>query len=244
MHLAIVQNDSKYRKSLDDNLGAAGHRVQGFTTTSALKSVDAGEMFDLVLVEWEQLGNGAQPLFDWIRGRFGASVTIIALSAWPKDADIIAALQAGADDHLSKSVAPAVLRARVDAIGRRSQPGERGNGGNERFGDYLFDIPASQVSYRTESIIVTAKEFTLALTLFRNLGRPLSRAALLESLWGRDPDRPTRTLDSHMSKLRAKLGLRPERGFRLTPIYGFGYRLDPGGAPAADAAPRDETETR
>lgn len=243
MHLAIVQNDSKHRKSLEESLGAAGHRVHGFTSGSALKNIDSGEILDLVMVEWEQLGAGAQPLFDWIRGRFGAGVTIIALSAWPKDADIIAALQAGADDHLSKSVAPAVLRARIDAIGRRSQPSER-NGVSEQFGDYLFDIPASQVSYVGENIVVTAKEFTLALTLFRNLGRPLSRAALLESLWGRDPDRPTRTLDSHMSKLRAKLGLRPERGFRLTPIYGFGYRLDPGGAPPADAATGDVTESR
>ena len=73
---------------------------------------------------------------------------------------------------------------------------------------------------------LTDKEFQLALTLFRNLNRPMSRPHLLEAVWGRNPDLPTRTLDVHISRLRLRLGLTPERGFRLSPIHGFGYRLE------------------
>ena len=87
--------------------------------------------------------------------------------------------------------------------------------------------PARQsVVVEGETVTLTAKEFELAATLFRNLHRPLSRAYLLEMVWGRNPDLPTRTLDAHISRIRAKLGLRPERGFRLIPVYSYGYRLE------------------
>ena len=243
MNVAIVQKDNNYRKTLEDILKAAGHAARGFADAQTLAEQRPGETFDLVLIDWEQLGAAAESLLGWLRNRFGASLTIIALSSWPKDADIVEALQAGADDHLAQSIAPSVLRARINAIARRVHAADHPTA-SERFGEFLFDIGNSQVSYRSEDIPVTAKEFTLALTLFRNLARPLSRAALLESLWGRDPDRPTRTLDSHMSKLRAKLGLRPDRGFRLTPIYGFGYRLDPAGAQPAPIAVGNLSESR
>lgn len=62
--------------------------------------------------------------------------------------------------------------------------------------------------------------------LFTNLGRPLSRDYLMETIWGTNRDVMTRTVETHVAKLRAKLGLRPENGFVLITIYGFGYRLE------------------
>ena len=79
----------------------------------------------------------------------------------------------------------------------------------------------------------------LAAFLFRNLGRLLSRGHLLEAVWGRNPDLATRTVDTHISRVRSKLNLRPENGFRLTPTYNFGYRLekiDPSESPAIGEA--------
>jgi DNA-binding response OmpR family regulator len=66
----------------------------------------------------------------------------------------------------------------------------------------------------------------VALTLFRNLNRALSRSYLLDTIWGSDPDLSSRTLDMHISRVRSKLNLRPDAGFRLTPVYSYGYRLE------------------
>jgi DNA-binding response OmpR family regulator len=77
-----------------------------------------------------------------------------------------------------------------------------------------------------KQIEVTQKEFDLALLLFQNLGRPLSRAYILEAIWSRERDVPSRTMDTHVSRVRNKLQLKPENGFRLTPVYSYGYRLE------------------
>lgn len=77
-----------------------------------------------------------------------------------------------------------------------------------------------------EQIELTDKEFDLSMFLFRNLGRLISRGHMLEAVWGRNPNLATRTVDTHISRVRSKLGLRPENGFRLTPTYNYGYRLE------------------
>jgi DNA-binding winged helix-turn-helix (wHTH) protein len=75
-------------------------------------------------------------------------------------------------------------------------------------------------------IDVTHKEFNLALLFFRNIGRPLSRAYIHEAIWVRETAVPSRTMDTHVSRVRNKLQLRPENGFRLVPVYSYGYRLE------------------
>lgn len=101
-----------------------------------------------------------------------------------------------------------------------------------------MDPGAHTVSWEGHVETLTPKEFQLATILFNNLARPLSREYLLRRVWGQRPDLETRTLDAHVSRLRSKLRLRPANGFRLTTVYGFGYRLeacDPQGQPEADA---------
>ena len=87
-------------------------------------------------------------------------------------------------------------------------------------------IESRQVAVSGRQVALTHKEFDLALLLFQHLSRPLSRAHILDVIWKRATDIPSRTMDTHVSVLRSKLGLRPENGYRLTPIYGYGYRLE------------------
>src|SRR5690606_3809743 len=96
----------------------------------------------------------------------------------------------------------------------------------EQFGDFVFDARTETVHVRGEPIQLTAKEFALGLTFFRNVNRTLSRSYLLETFWGRSPNLETRTIDAHISKLRKKLGLHACNSYRLLAIYGRGYRLE------------------
>ncbi|MEO8599609.1 MAG: helix-turn-helix domain-containing protein, partial [bacterium] len=94
------------------------------------------------------------------------------------------------------------------------------------FGRYGFEIRRGQLTLDGALIALTKKEFDLALLFFRNINRPLSRATILESVWSSNIEIPSRTIDTHVSRVRSKLHLRPENGFRLTPVYSYGYRLE------------------
>ena len=87
-----------------------------------------------------------------------------------------------------------------------------------------------------ERLELTPKEFELTVVLFRNLGRLLSRGHLQEAVWGRSGDLVTRTVDTHVSQVRKKLDLRAETGYRVVPIYNYGYRLEQVGENGASSA--------
>lgn len=120
------------------------------------------------------------------------------------------------------------LLARIQALGRRisgNEPVQR----TLEFSPYRFDLERRELAVGGEVVPLTQKEYELLLFFFKNAGRLLSRAHLLESVWGRSSDINTRTLDTHVSRLRKKLNLNSEKGWRLSSSYHYGYRLEPAG---------------
>ena len=77
-----------------------------------------------------------------------------------------------------------------------------------------------------KEVELTQKEFELACYMFQNHGKLLSRVHLLEKLWGLNADVDTRTIDTHVSRIRRKLGIAPENGWQIIPVYGYGYRIE------------------
>ena len=118
----------------------------------------------------------------------------------------------------------AELVARVEALARRSSVALSRT--TESFGTFDFELISKTLKANGDVVRLTPKEFSLALLLFRNLNRAVSRSYIFETIWGMDPDLSTRTLDIHISKIRSKLNLKPETGYRLVPVYGYGYRLE------------------
>lgn len=94
------------------------------------------------------------------------------------------------------------------------------------WGAYSFDKRATVLTVNKVPMKMTQKEFDLALLLFSQLGKSVTRAELFEKVWGREAGFKSRTLDTHVARIRQRLGLIPENGFRLTSIYRLGYRLD------------------
>lgn len=92
---------------------------------------------------------------------------------------------------------------------------------------YVFHPASHEVDIAGATLRLTTKEFDLAYLVFRRPGQPLSRRLLSELIWGHGPLIESRTLDAHMSRIRRKLAIGPDKGWRLISIYGFGYCLQP-----------------
>ncbi|MBK8272156.1 MAG: response regulator transcription factor [Sphingomonadales bacterium] len=225
MKIAILDDDPELLESVSRLLNEAGHRCFCFDRGEALIQTLRSSHFDLFVLDWNLPDRSGISVIEWIRNRIGDNVPVLLLTSRSLEEDVIAGLEAGADDFISKPFQPALLRARVQALGRRLRIGSDGET-QERYGNIEFDLHRRIVSREGDEIPLTAKEFQLALLLFHNLDRALSRQYILETIWGLRADIPTRTLDSHITRVRSKLSLRPGNGFKLTSLYGYGYRLE------------------
>lgn len=224
MRIAMLEDDRDQSSTVAAWLHEAGHDIHQYAHPRELMKIAGRESFDLFLIDWNLPEISGEAVLTWLRKDRADTTPVIFVTARDAEEDIVAALGAGADDYIVKPVRRLELLSRIEAVLRRSRPREP-----ERDLDlppYHFDLIAKQCYVHGELAELTDKEFELALFLFRNLGRLLSRGHLLEAVWGRNPNLATRTIDTHVSRLRSKLALRPENGYRLVPTYNYGYRLE------------------
>jgi DNA-binding response OmpR family regulator len=224
MRIAILEDDLALASFVEKSLREGGHVCELYSDGQQLIRALRRETFDLLILDWNVPGMSGYDILHWMKANGDLGPPALMLTSRSAEEDIVEGLQAGADDYVIKPVTPPILLARVNALARRAYP--PAPSGIETFGAYCFDTRAETVNLDGQPISVTAKEFALALLLFRNTHRALSRAYIFESLWGRNPDLPTRTLDAHVSNVRTKLNLRPANGYKLTPVYAYGYRLE------------------
>jgi DNA-binding response OmpR family regulator len=225
MRIGILEDDSALAVQLQQLLTTEGHSCFMFANGQKLIGFLSRETVDILLLDWNVPDVSGLDVIRWSRQNISRNPLILVLTSRTAEEDIVRALRAGADEYVVKPIQSAALIARIDALCRRVYP-QPPSTEPERFGDYIFDTRMETASLGQEPVQLTAKEFALALMLFRNLNRTMSRSYIFEALWGANPDLQTRTLDAHISKVRTKLGLRASNGFRLVPIYGYGYRLE------------------
>ena len=146
---------------------------------------------------------------------------VIFVTARDRDDDLAKVLAAGADDFIGKPVRQAELLARIDARAKRVQAAQ----GPVSVPPFELDRTARTLARDGKPVALTDKEYQLAEFFFTNFGQLLSRKHLLEAVWGLRADVKTRTLDTHMSRLRTKLAL-DDCKLRLQSVQQFGYRLE------------------
>lgn len=132
--------------------------------------------------------------------------------------------QAGLTDFICSPVRPDELVTRVSLLIRRAYPA-RYAAGVFQHGPFVFSRFPNRVLRDGKEIELTVKEFGLACLLFEHIGQPLSRVTIEETVWFSNKDELSRTIDTHISRVRNKLGLKEEYGYRLQQVYGYGYRL-------------------
>jgi DNA-binding response OmpR family regulator len=229
MRIAVLDNDRSQAELVCQVLTGAGHSCQSFDSGKDLLSQLRKDSADMLVMDWQVGDLPATEVLRRAKEKLPANAPTMFLVGSSAEDDIVAGVTAGADDYLVKPLRRGELVARASALLRRAYPSQ--NGAEQlQFGPYVFETRPGRLLMDGEVIDVTHKEFYLALLFFRNIGRPLSRAYIHESVWVRETAVPSRTMDTHVSRVRNKLQLRPENGFRLVPVYSYGYRLEKLGA--------------
>jgi DNA-binding response OmpR family regulator len=184
------------------------------------------DTIDLFVLDWRVPRVSGLEVLKHIRNVRGLKEPILFLTSKTNEQDITEALNAGADDYCTKPVRPQEFLARIGALLRRTYP-ERSNQETTRIClDYTFNKLTNSVEFEGNQVNLSEKEFRLALFLFENHERAISRNRLMQEVWGGEGDALSRSLDVHVSWLRKKLDLAATSPkLRLKPIYGFGYRL-------------------
>jgi len=225
MRIAILEDDPDQAELLTHWLRLAGHQTHAFERGAALLAVLERETFDALLLDWNLPEVSGIDVLREARERLRSRVPVIFVTARDQEQDVVSALTAGADDFLVKPVRRLELLARLEAVARRPR-GLPLEGGVFEVGPFRIDGHVRSITRDMQPLRLTTKDFDLAALLLRNVGQLLSRKRLLETVWGANAPRFSRSLDTHLSRVRRQLKLTPEHGWRLTAVYGYGYRLD------------------
>ena len=224
MRIAFLEDDASFAPSVVQWLQEAGHEVEWFRSGRECLRAMAETRFDLCMFDWMVPDLSGLEVMTNLKLK-GIMPPVIFLTARDAEDDIVAIMQAGADDYVIKPPSRAVLVARLHAVARRCAAKIRPDPVQD-FGSILVDFGARRFIVNDIPVKLTEKETELALYLFGRIGQLLPRGHLIQVVWGSSPDIDTRTVDVHISHLRSKLGLLPEKGWRLTSVYRQGYRLE------------------
>jgi DNA-binding response OmpR family regulator len=223
-HIAVVEDDLAFAAELEEFLGTAGYTVSIYDSSQKFLAALRQSECDLLIVDWSIPDLSGIEVLEYIR-KFHPDMPAIMLTARAENIDIVRGLQAGADDYVAKPVDPDVLAQRIKSLLRRSKGEVKNVSENVILGRYLLRPSTSTIYLGDEEIIVPKREFDMAMLFFTNPNRLLSRQYLAATLWGKVVDYQSRTIDTHVARLRKNLKLDPTSGISLNALYGFGYTL-------------------
>jgi DNA-binding response OmpR family regulator len=225
MRIAFLDDEFDQAERITSLLREAGHHVHLFGRGNELLKSLLNETYELVLLDWEVPDLSGYEVLQTIRGRMNLQVPVLFVTHRDSEADVVRALNAGADDFLIKPPRERELLARVEAMSRRlHQPAAQVD--TIKVAPFHIDLQRRQIERDGRSLELTRREFDVAALLFKSIGTVLSRGFILERVWGRGDAATTRTVDMHVSRVRKVLGLSAAIGLRLIAVYGYGYRLE------------------
>ncbi len=225
MRIALLEDEEHIAKLVCLWLEERGYHCTHFDDGRKMINALKQDSFDLLILDWMVPEIDGEGVLRWARENLSWPIPIVFMTQRDNEDDIVKILSLGADDYLTKPIREKEMLARITALARRANVLGT-NQDNLQFGDYAINLASNTVTRSGDTIKLTQKEFELVLFLFRNVGRIVSRGHMLESVWGHSKDINTRTADTHISRIRNKLGLVPENGWRISAIYHHGYRLE------------------
>ncbi|RDK00366.1 response regulator transcription factor [Paraburkholderia lacunae] len=224
MRIAILQRDPVQRQSLERIVMDAGHTCMSYGDGLAMSKVLARSTVDLLVLDWQGTRLSGAEVLRSVRAVRGDRLPVMFASAETSEESVVRAFSGGADDYVGLPVRPGEFRERITALLRRAYP-DRFSAASFDVGPYHFDTHRQIVMLRGQPVQLSGTQYRLASLFFANIGRVMSRDHIFAMVWGREFREFTRTIDSHVSRLRLLLEIEPQNDFRLQPVYKSGYRL-------------------
>jgi len=222
--ILVVEDEHELAALIRRQLEGEGHTALTANDGPTALLIAAQARPDLVILDWMLPGLDGLAVMRRLRER--STVPVLMLTARDDEADRVLGLEVGADDYMTKPFSLRELMARVRAILRRiellTRPAAE-EAAPVRIDRLAVDPLARRVTVDGEPVELTVKEYDLLLLLARHPGRSFSRAYLLDHIWGADYEGGDRTVDTHIVRLRRKLG---EIGERISTVWGVGYRFE------------------
>lgn len=222
--ILVADDEARIRRLVCDFL-----KNSGYETVEAVDGRDAIDKFfaagDFSLVICDIMMPEADGWEVCSKIREASSVPLLMLTARSQEFDELRSFESGADDFVTKPFSPVVLVKRVEALLKRAQNGMAANVKDIiTINGLVIDIPAHKITLDGKALELTVKEHNILVKLSGNTGRIYSREQLLDSIWGVDFIGDPRTVDSHVARLRTKLGMWGET--HLKTVYGVGYKIE------------------
>ena len=222
--ILVVEDEASFSDALSYVLTKEGYEVVVADTGDGAIAIFDKVGADLVLLDLMLPGLSGTEVCRQLRAR--SNVPIIMLTAKDTEVDKVVGLELGADDYVTKPYSKAELIARIKAVLRRQSYLPESIDPVLVAGPVRIDVERHQVNVNNESISLPLKEFELLEFLVRNSGRVLTRAQLIDRVWGSDYFGDTKTLDVHVKRLRAKIETDPANPVFIQTIRGLGYKFE------------------
>lgn len=218
LHILVVEGNPHLRSLLAWQLQQLGHRVKTSESLSTAKALIQEHIIHLLILDMDLADQACLQFCHWVDRH--SNPLMLLLSSYSSESNEIAALEAGADDYLTKPLSVQVLSARVKALCRRLYRAVPPT--YLEYGELRIDLVQRRVTVAQEAIDLTPQEFSLLFVLVQASGSPLSRAELLQKAWSGSIDNP-RTVDTHILSLRKKIEADPRQPSLIQTIRNVGY---------------------
>ena len=224
VNILVIEDEPDIRRNLEYNLGREGFKASSVGSLNEANEKLKSKKFDLILLDLMLPDGSGLDLCKKIKSNSETEATpIIILTAKDDEVDKVVGFELGADDYVTKPFSVRELILRVKAILKRSDTKTKKVVEVERhFGDLKIDVDSHEVHVDSQLIELTALEFRLLKELVDKRGRVQSRDQLLSEVWGYNAEVTTRTVDTHIKRLREKLG---SMGKYVQTIRGVGYKF-------------------
>tara|TARA_Y100000813_G_scaffold66560_1_gene46947 strand:+ start:374 stop:1069 length:696 start_codon:yes stop_codon:yes gene_type:complete len=224
VNILVIEDEPDIRRNLEYNLGREGFKASSVGSLDEANEKLKSKKFDLILLDLMLPDGSGLDLCKKIKSNSETETTpIIILTAKDDEVDKVVGFELGADDYVTKPFSVRELILRVKAILKRSDTKTKEVVEVERqFGDLKIDVDSHEVHVDSQLIELTALEFRLLKELVDKRGRVQSRDQLLSEVWGYNAEVTTRTVDTHIKRLREKLG---SMGKYVQTIRGVGYKF-------------------